>query len=141
MLFCSGNTSPAKRRYLQGTFGVMMSYVGLVVSSRIMVNHWHPKGWHLFLAAALPTIPILCLAYIVARYLKDERDEYQRDLIVRSLLWATGVALSLSVFSGFLRSYGVDTQLPAFTEFIAFWITVGLVQAIHSMMNRGGEDE
>jgi hypothetical protein len=135
------STNSAKRRYLRGLTGVMIAYAGLVASSTISVRHWHPAGWHVFLAAALPTIPILCLAYIVGRYLREEKDEYQRDLVVRGLLWGTSVALSLSVFSSFLRAYGMNAGIPPFTEFAAFWVTVALVTTAQTLANRGGDDD
>jgi len=140
MLSC-GPDSSAKRKYTQRALGVMASYIGTVFASTYTVRHWHPQGWHLLLAAALPTIPIVCLAFVVARYLREEKDEYQRYLTVLSFLWATAVTLAISVFSGFLQSYGSTVELPAFTEFIVFWITVALTRAVQSIRNRGGADE
>lgn len=72
MIFCEA-MNEAKRRYVRSAFGVMLAYMGLVLFSRMSVNRWHPQGWHLYLAAALPTIPLLCFAFIVARYLREER--------------------------------------------------------------------
>src|ERR1700710_3157145 len=112
MWFCDSKTNAAKRRYLQGSFGIMLSYMGLVFASRMSVNRWHPHDWHLYLAAALPSIPILCFAYIVGRYLREERDDYQRDVVIRGMLWGAAVVLSISVFASFLRSYGWSGSLP-----------------------------
>ncbi|MGI4852519.1 MAG: hypothetical protein ACRYF4_00565 [Janthinobacterium lividum] len=140
MLFCDSKTNAAKRRYLQGSFGVMVSYLGFVASSRLAVNRWHPQGWHLYLAAALPTIPILCFAYIVGRYLREEHDEYQRDLQIRGMLWGSAVVLSITVFASFLRGFGWGGSLPPFTEFIVFWIVAGAVKMAYSFSNRGASD-
>lgn len=140
-MFCSSPMNDAKRRYIRGTFGIMLSYVGLVFTSTRSVHHWHPQGWHLWLAAALPTIPIVCLAFVLARYLRDEKDEYQRDLTVQSLLWGTAVALAISVFDSFLSSYGSGVELPRFLVFMSFWITVGITRAVQSAGNRGGNDD
>ena len=139
MLFCLNGNS-AKRRYLRGSVGVMLSYMSLVAFSRVSVNHWHPRGWHLYLAAALPTIPLLCFAYIVGRYLREERDDYQRDVVVRGLLWGAAAVLSITVFSGFLRSYGWQGSLPPFTEFMVFWIVAGIVKVVYHLTNRVTDD-
>lgn len=137
-MFCSGPMNEAKRKYLRGTMGIMLSYMGLVFASTSMVHRWHPKGWHLWLASAMPTIPIVCLAFVLARYLREERDEYQRDQTVQSLLWGTAVALALSVFDSFLSSYGSGTEFPHFLVFMSFWITVAITRAVQSVANRGG---
>jgi hypothetical protein len=141
MSFCDSKTNAAQRRYLQGAFGVMLSYMGLVVSSRLAVNRWHPQGWHLYLAAALPTIPILCFAYVVGRYLREEHDEYQRDIQIRGMLWGTAVVLSISVFDSFLRGFGWKGALPPFTEFMVFWVVAGIVKFAYHLINRAATDE
>lgn len=135
MILCDFK-SPAKRRYVQSAFGIMLSYMGLVAVSRMAVTRWHPAGWHLYLAAALPTIPMLCFAYVVGRYLREETDEYQRDMVVRGMLWGTAVALSLSVFTSFLHAYGWTGSLPEFSEFMVFWLTVAVVKAVTWVQDR-----
>ena len=139
-MFCSDPKSEAKRHYMRGSIGVAVSYVGLVLSSRIMVTRWHPQGWHLYLAAALPTIPILCLAFIVGRYLREEKDEYQRDIVVRGMLWGTAVALSISVFSGFLQAYGWTGQFPGFVEFMLFWFTALIVKIYYRFADKASDE-
>lgn len=141
MLFCDSKTNAAKRRYLQGSFGVMLAYVGLVFASRLMVNRWHPHDWRLFLLAALPSIPLLCFAYIVGRYLREEHDDYQRDVVIRGMLWGTATVLSITIFSGFLRSYGWQGSLPPFTEFMVFWIVVAIVKAAYYFADGAVRDE
>jgi hypothetical protein len=140
MVFCSNANNPAKRRYLRRSAGVMMSYMGLVSVSHTSVHRWHPQGWHLYLAAALPTIPILCLAYVVGRYLREEKDEYQRDIVIRGMLWGTAAALSVTVFSGFLQAYGWTGQLPAFSEFILFWVTALIVKVYYRFTDRSSDE-
>lgn len=135
MIFCNYK-SPAKRRYVQGAFGIMLSYLGLVFTSRMAVTRWHPTNWHLYLAAALPTLPMLCFAYVVGRYLREETDEYQRDLVIRGMLWGTAAALSLSVFTSFLHAYGWTGSLPEFSEFMIFWLTVALAKVLNWLQNR-----
>ena len=137
----SMNCNPAKRRYLRSSVGIALSYMGLVLSSRLSVNRWHPQGWHLYLAAALPTIPLLCFAYVVGRYLREERDEYQRDVVIRGMLWGSAAALSVSVFASFLRAYGWTGALPEFSEFMIFWLTAAVVKVVYRMRDKAAADE
>lgn len=140
-MLCSGPMNQAKRNYLRGTIGIMLSYMGLVFASVTMVHRWHPQGWHLWLTAGLPTLPIVGLAFVLARYLRDEKDEYQRDMTIQSLLWGTAVALAISVFDSFLGSYGAGVELPRFLVFLSFWVTVAITRAVQSAANRGGADD
>jgi lipopolysaccharide export LptBFGC system permease protein LptF len=78
------------------------------------------------------------MLWVVIRYLRDERDEYQRMLVVRSLLCAAFAILALSAYTDFLRSYGNLPALPPFTEFVAFWIVFGFAQAFQSI---GGQSD
>jgi hypothetical protein len=133
--------NPAKRRYLRSSFGIMLSYLGLVEASSFWAHRWHPQGWHLYLAAALPTIPLLCFAFVVGRYLREERDEYERDLLIRGMLWGTAIVLSVSIFSSFLRAYGWQGSLPPFTEFVLFWAVAGVSKFVHRVANRVADDE
>jgi hypothetical protein len=129
---CSYRTR-AKRRYVWSSFGIMLCYLGLALSSRMMVNRWTPRAWHLYLAAALPSVPVIIYAYVVGRYLRDETDEYERDIVIRGMLWGTAATLSLTVFIGFLRSFGWHGELPPFTEFIVFTLTTAIAQSVHRL--------
>jgi hypothetical protein len=140
MVLCSNN-NPAKRRYLKGSLIVWATYTATVFTSGFMVKRWHPQGWRLFLAAALPSIPLFFFAYVVGRYLREERDDYQRHIVIRGMLWATAVTLSVSVFADFLHAYGWQGSLPPFTEFVLFWIAFAVVMALHRVTDRVGADE
>ncbi len=136
MLFCSPTTNAAKRSYLQRSFGVALAYIALVFVTRLLINHFHPQGWQLYLVAVLPTVPLLYFAWVVGRYLKEEKDEYQRDIIVRGMLWGTAAALAVTIFVGFLRSYGWQGQIPPFTEFMTFWGVAGISKLAYSAGSR-----
>ncbi len=141
MLFCSAGANAAKRRYLQGSAGVALSYIGFVFAARIMIDRWHPHGVYLLLVAALPTLPILCFAFFVGRYLREEQDEYQRDAVIRGMLWGTAAVLCSTVFAGFLRSYGWQGSLPPFTEFMLFWVVAGIAKVAHNLANRAPDHD
>ena len=136
MLFCSVKTNAAKRRYLRGSAGVALSYICFVFASRIAVDRWHPQGAHLLLVAALPTLSIICFAFLVGRYLREEPDEYQRDVVIRGMLWGTAAVLCTTVFAGFLRSYGLSGSLPPFTEFMLFWSVAGFSKIANNLADR-----
>jgi hypothetical protein len=90
----------------------------------------------LFVPAALPCAAIVGLLVAVGLYLRDEVDEYQRNLTVKSLLWGTGTLLALTTFCSFLRSFGWDGSPPPFTELACFWVTVTVAKLCYQVKNQ-----
>lgn len=134
-LFCKPSTK-ASRRYMVRISTVMVFYMLTVLSVTRMVRAHHPTGAKAYLMAALPTIPVIAMLVVVGLYLKEEQDEFQRSLVVRSLLWAIGCTLAFAAFTDFLRSYEVIASVPPFTEFVAFWIIFGIAQGVQSALYR-----
>jgi hypothetical protein len=57
-----------------------------------------PAASPLMIAAAIaPVLPMLACLSVIARYLVEEPDEYQRMLAVRSSLVGTGVLLAVAM--------------------------------------------
>ena len=76
---------------------------------------------------------------VVVLYLREEKDEYQRLLAVRSLLVATFAVLALSTYNDFLRSYGHSSGFPPFTCFVSFWLIFGIANLLQNLGNRSHE--
>jgi cytochrome bd-type quinol oxidase subunit 2 len=136
-----GNASKAARRYTRRLLVVMTFYVLAVLAVTRFVHAHHPTGWKLWLMCALPTIPIVAMLGVIGLYLKEETDEFKRMMITRSMLCATAVTLALTAFDDFMRSYGGANVLQPFTTFVTFFIVMGLVEGIQSVMNRVKDDE
>ena len=134
--------SKAEKTYLKRLAWTMAVYVVLVFATTLLVRHVGVPGWLLYLVAVVPCLPILRLLYVVALYLQEEKDEFQRLLVVRAILAGAAVTLMVSAFSDFLRSYTDKGLLPPFTIFIIFWTAFGAAQGIQSFMNRvAGDDQ
>ncbi len=127
------NASPAVKRYTAGMFFTMLAYLVCVFATTTVAHRYHPHGPAVYLLSAIPSACILAMLGVVAIYLRDEKDEYQRMLFVRSLLWATFATLAIAAYSDFLRSYGDLPALPPFVEFVAFWMVFGVVQGVQSV--------
>jgi hypothetical protein len=136
-----GTMSKAGKRYVWRMLMVSCGYVLAVWGTTSFVVHRHPQGGEVYALALLPTIPVLCMLGVVGLYLREEQDEFQRMLVVRSILLAIAGTLSLSVFGDFLRSYGARKTIPPFTEFVVFWVLFGLVQGVQQTLSRTSRDE
>jgi formate-dependent nitrite reductase membrane component NrfD len=136
----SSQASPAVRRYTRGVALAMSGYVLAVLGTSTFVhNHPHPRGPILYLLSALPSFCIFAMLAVVVTYLRDEHDEYQRMLAVRSIVCAAFAILAMSAYTDFLRSYGHVAGLPPFTDFVVFWIVFGIAQAVQSIQGRSHE--
>src|ERR1700758_1513867 len=60
----------------------------------------HLSGVLAYLVAVLPALPILWALFATATYLTQETDEFQRNLLVQSLLGGMGVTLAATTVWG-----------------------------------------
>ncbi len=135
----SRKNSPAIRRYNAGIVLTMSGYVLAVLGTATFVKHRHPHGVTVYLLSALPCICILAMLAVVVKYLHEEKDEYVRMLVVRSLLAATFVGLAIGAYNDFLRTFGDLAALPPFTQWVAFWLIFGIAQAVQSRSDASHE--
>lgn len=136
----SKSSSPAIRRYTQGIMLTMTGYVLAVLgTSSYLHHHPHPHGVTLYAMSAVPSFCIIAMLGVVVIYLRDEHDEYQRMVAVRSILAAAFAILAMSAYTDFLRAYGDLPALPPFTDIVAFWIVFGVAQAVQSLSGRSDE--
>jgi hypothetical protein len=105
--------SPAKYRAEDRfLFIVVPSLVPLYVAAWVL-QHFriHPTGFLAVVCALVFTSPFLAGIAIYAIYLGEEKDEFQRTLLSRAMLWGIGVTLPVTTFWGMMESFGVG---PAF---------------------------
>jgi len=120
----------AGRRYLQRFIPTMVAYVVFLFFVEWYVHAFHPAGALLYALAILPAVPIVGVIVVFGLYLAEEKDEFQRNLIVQSMLWAIGGILALTSVWGFLQMF---TRIPHFQPFLAFplfWLFFGVSSAI-----------
>jgi drug/metabolite transporter (DMT)-like permease len=129
--------SRAERAYLLRLVGSMGAFI-LVL---LIVRHWFkssepPAGAWLYAAAILPALPILGAIGAVGRYLVEETDEYQRALLIRAVLWATGAALAAATVRDFLIEYAHVSPFESGFVFFVFCIALGVAQVVVRLMER-----
>jgi len=134
-MFCE-RQSAARKRYQRTMLVDMLSYVLILYGVEAFVRRHHPVGTELYALAALPSIPIIAVLVAVGIYLRDEKDEYQRDLTVKCMLWGTAGVLALTTFLSFLHSFGWVGSVPPFTEFMTFWVLVAAAKGFYKLTNR-----
>lgn len=133
--------SKAEKNYQKRLWRAMLAYAVVVILTTWLVRRGYVNGWALYVWALLPCLPVLRLIHVLGLYIQEETDEFQRLLVVRSILFGGGAMLVVSAFSDFLRSFANAGALSPFFMFSVFWCVFGLAQGIQSAMNRVGGDD
>ena len=116
----------AATRYRNRFLVTMGVYVAVLLSVSMVVRHLHPTGPLAYLLATLPALPILAVLAIVAMYLTEETDEFQRNLLIHSMLIAIGLTLATTTVWGFLEIFAGIPHFLAYLAFPLFWFFVGV---------------
>jgi RsiW-degrading membrane proteinase PrsW (M82 family) len=97
--------------------------------------------WKTIVLAAIPTAFIVRMVAIYAIYLKEEKDEFQRELFIKSLLWGTGAILSITTFWTFLNIFAHVRPFQAFDVLLIFSIAFAIATITQNLYHRGGSGE
>jgi hypothetical protein len=117
---------PAERRYLLRLFIAMALYVAVLFAVNWIFRHNPPAGALRYLLAAAPALPVIGGIGVMGYYLVDEKDEFQRMVLTRAMLWATGVTLSaVTVLESVWRFIPVERP-PLFSAFTLFVVVFGV---------------
>ncbi len=73
-------------------------------------------------------MPLVATLAIVGLYIAEESDEFERSIIVQSMLWGLGGALSVSTIWGFLEDFAQAPHISTFYVYVMFWIFMGISQ-------------
>jgi len=133
--------SIAAKRYLRRLIVVMLVYMVTVFVTLHILYHGRTSLPAAIGLAAIPSLPLVSLIVVVALYLREEKDEFQRELFIQTLLWGAGLTLALTSFWSFLHLFGHVPPVDGFHVFIIFWFGVGLSSIPINRYYRGGTDE
>jgi hypothetical protein len=126
----------AQRRYLQRFLPTMALYVIAILAVTWEFAHHHPTGIFVYLLAILPALPLIGTLVVVGLYLAEEPDEFERTIVVQSMLWGIGATLAVSTAWGLLETFASVRHIPTFYVFILFWVVVGVSQPFIRMRYR-----
>jgi hypothetical protein len=86
----------------------------------------HLSGAFAYLLAVLPAFPIIGALIATGTYLTEETDEFQRNLLVQSLLGGIGVTLAVTTVWGFLEDFMGAPHLDLIWIYPLFWLFAAL---------------
>jgi hypothetical protein len=126
--------SPAEGRYLKREFVTMSIYLLAVWFASWTFKHHPPSGAAVYLLALLPALPIFAAIAILGIYIAEEKDEFLRNVLVQSSLWATAIAMGFATSWGLLQAYdrvvNLSINLPMTWVFIVWCFAFALAQPL-----------
>ena len=128
-MFCTAS-NPAIRRYTYRFIGAMLLYALFLILAVWVFKHYHPTGVLAYLLAVLPALPIIGGLVVIGLYLVEEKDEFQRTVLIQSMLWGIGATLAVTTVWGFLENFLQVPRLDLYLVFPLFWFFVGIFTPI-----------
>lgn len=117
----------AGRRYTMRIAVLMALYViALFVAVRAFRGNHPPTGFAAYALAVAPAVPVVGVFWAMLRRIVEEADEYQRLLLVRQILIASGFALTIATIWGFLENFGMVEHVEAFYITVLWFFGVGI---------------
>jgi hypothetical protein len=86
----------------------------------------HPHGVLAYLVAVLPALPIAGALIYTGVYLAEEKDEFQRNLLVQSLLGGTGGILAVITAWGYMEDFVGAPHMDLVWVYPLFWLFAGI---------------
>ena len=119
----------AGRRYIYRLAPTMAVYLLFIFIARWTFHHLHPAGFVVYLLAILPALPLVGSLAVVGLYIAEESDEFERSILVQSMLWGLAGAFSISTIWGSLEDFAKAPHISTFNVFLFFWIFMGVSQS------------
>jgi hypothetical protein len=98
----------------------------LAVVAAAAFRLWHLKGLAAYPVAVLPALPILWVLIETGRFLAEEKDEFQRNLLVQCLLAGIGGTLAVTTVWGYMEDFARAPRLDLIWVYPIFWLFVGI---------------
>ncbi len=128
--------SPAQRRYNRRVVLLSLTYVGLLFPAVYLLNRDLVSGPLAYLTGVLPALPVTGFFVAIGMYLVEETDEYQRMLLVRQSLVATGVAMTGATIWGFLEGFELLPHLVGYAWPILWFGGLGIGSCVNKLIER-----
>jgi len=120
--------SPAKYRFEDRALFVVVPLFFFVMAMDVVLgfleshyHHFHPSGVLALVCAAVQSLPIVASIVIAGLYLAEETDDFQKTVLVQSLLWGIGVTLAVATFCGSLEKYGQVQRMNLWSIQLVFF--------------------
>jgi len=126
----------AKKSLIRRGAVALVAYEVMWAVAFLWVDRAKVEGPMLWVPAALTTLPVVGLIWVMARYLAEEVDEFHRLLVVRCLLWGTAAVMTSVCFHGLLQLLGWKGNWSAGVELGMFFAAMLVAKLTYRVQNR-----
>ena len=116
----------AQKRYNKRVLGLSLAYAAALVAVVWVFNHRPPSGIVAYGLAVLPALPILGILWAMARYLREEQDEYLRFVETGKALGATAFMLAVTTVLGFLQTFELVERIDFYWAAVIWFGGLGV---------------
>lgn len=124
---------PAHRRYVVRIFIAMVCYMVTLMLAIRLVRDGHLGGPLAWILALLPGLSVAGVFWAIGRLMVEEKDEYQRVMLVRQVLIATAFTLTIVTVYGFLENFGMVTHIDGFYVAVLWFVGLGVGSAVNGL--------
>ena len=96
----------------------------------------HLAGVLAYIVAVLPALPIVWALVGAGTYLTEETDEFQRNMMIQSLLAGMGITLAATTIWGYLEDFARAPRLHLAWVYPLFWLFTALSYPVVKMRYR-----
>ncbi len=114
------------RRYLRRSGVAMLFYVVSILAATYLISRGLVHGPPAWILALLPGVSVAGLFYAIGMRIVEMDDEYLRILMVRQVLYATGITLALTTIWGFLELFGMVGHIELYLVSVLWCVSLPL---------------
>jgi hypothetical protein len=118
--------NPAVRRFYYRVAAATFANIVLNILVALCFYKFRPHGPVAYILAVVPAIAILGFIVAIGQYLTEDKDEFQRNLMVQVLLWGLGGVLVFTSAWGSLESFAHFRHFNPTYTYILFWVFAGI---------------
>lgn len=126
-MWCLTTSNPVQRRFTIQMWVTAGLCIVFALVSALAFRLGHPPVVLAYPLAVLPTLPIIGALVLTGTYLAEETDEFQRSLLIQSVLGGIGVTLATTTVWGYLEHFvRVTPHFDAIWVYPIFWFATAL---------------
>ncbi len=129
-------SNPVQRRFVVEMWCVAGLCILFALIAAFGFRYGHLSGPLAYPVAILPALPIIWALVSTGTYLNNETDEFQRNLLVQSLLGGIGVTLAATTVWGYLEGFVHASHLDPIWVYPIFWFSTALSYPLVRMRYR-----
>lgn len=126
-------TQQAHRRYVWRVAAAMGGYVLTLLLANYLIDDVGLTGAAAVAAVLLPALCVAAVFWALARLVIEESDEYLRSLLVRQILVASGLTLTVATLWGFLEDFALAAHMPAWYIAPLFFFGLGVGALVNKL--------